>query len=126
MEDVLKTAVKESGALDVSPFKEGSRITSSLARSRQMQSALHPLQVRSYFRRALFKPPWDDQTFKVYFQSRPNVWDFDEQTGGVRLQTDLTRQISEVPCVLTLVVLSLDHPCVRPGHAQTTQERPFS
>mmetsp|Transcript_33361 Transcript_33361/g.76121 ORF Transcript_33361/g.76121 Transcript_33361/m.76121 type:complete len:561 (-) Transcript_33361:49-1731(-) len=80
MEDVLKTAVKESGG-------ESNHVELSKVKA--------DAKVRSYFRRALFKPPWDDQTFKVYFQSRPNVWDFDEQTGGVRLQTDLTRQISE-------------------------------
>jgi len=53
-------------------------------------------KVRSYFRRAFFRPPWEDDTFAMFFQSRPAEWDFDEATRGVRVLSDVAKQIAKV------------------------------
>ncbi|CAJ1435068.1 unnamed protein product [Effrenium voratum] len=52
-------------------------------------------KVRSYFRRVLFKPPWEDPTWVLYFQSRPTEWEFDEKTLGVKVKSELATQIEE-------------------------------
>lgn len=53
-------------------------------------------KVRSYFRRAFFRPPWEDDTFAMFFQSRPAQWDFDEKSRGVRVLSDVAKQIQEM------------------------------
>eukprot|EP00434_Breviolum_minutum_P031430 symbB.v1.2.027799.t1/scaffold2881.1/size68116/4 len=50
-------------------------------------------KVRSYFRRVLFKPPWENPVWVTYFQSRPTAWEFDERTMGVKIKSELSTQI---------------------------------
>uniref|UniRef100_A0A7S2AZ65 Uncharacterized protein n=1 Tax=Alexandrium andersonii TaxID=327968 RepID=A0A7S2AZ65_9DINO len=51
--------------------------------------------VRSYFQRTLIKPLWAEETFVVFFQSRPGQWDFDAKTRGVRVRSALADQINQ-------------------------------
>jgi len=50
-------------------------------------------KVRSHFRRVLFKPPWDDTTWAMFFQSRPTAWEYDERLLAVKVRTELSTQI---------------------------------
>ncbi|CAE7870864.1 unnamed protein product [Symbiodinium microadriaticum] len=81
MDEVVKTAV-ETLAADSSNFVEISKIKGDA-------------KVRSYFRRVLFKPPWEDATWVMYFQSRPTMWEFDEKIMGAKVKSDLATQIEE-------------------------------
>lgn len=81
MDEVVKTAV-ETLAAESSNFVEISKIKGDA-------------KVRSYFRRVLFKPPWEDATWVMYFQSRPTMWEFDEKSMGAKVKSDLATQIEE-------------------------------
>eukprot|EP00928_Gymnodinium_smaydae_P047231 TRINITY_DN31507_c0_g1_i1.p1 TRINITY_DN31507_c0_g1~~TRINITY_DN31507_c0_g1_i1.p1 ORF type:complete len:580 (-),score=185.13 TRINITY_DN31507_c0_g1_i1:379-2118(-) len=78
MEELLTTAVTSLGG-------EGSYVELSKLRENA--------DVKMYFLRTLFKPPWSDETFTIYFQSRPEKWEFDEKTRGVKLRSELAKQI---------------------------------
>lgn len=53
-------------------------------------------KVRSYFRRVFFKPPWEDDTWAMFFQSRPADWDFDEATRSARVLSAVAKSIRDV------------------------------
>ncbi|CAK9034845.1 Hypothetical protein SCF082_LOCUS21027 [Durusdinium trenchii] len=52
-------------------------------------------KVRSYFRRVLFKQPWENPVWVTYFQSRPAEWEFDERQMGVKVKSELATQIED-------------------------------
>eukprot|EP00435_Cladocopium_sp_Y103_P037117 s334_g9.t1 len=78
MDEVVKTAVE--GLSENSNFVPVDKIKGDA-------------KVRSYFRRVLFKPPWENPVWVTYFQSRPADWEFDERTMGVKVKSELSAQI---------------------------------
>lgn len=44
----------------------------------------------------MFKPKWSLDTLAVFFQSRPEKWEFDAATANVKIKSALTAQILEV------------------------------
>jgi len=78
MDEVVKTAVE--GLSENSNFVPVDKIKGDA-------------KVRSYFRRVLFKPPWENPIWVTYFQSRPADWEFDERTMGVKVKSELFAQI---------------------------------
>merc|ERR1719221_853449 len=52
--------------------------------------------VVKFFQRTLMKPMWPDESFVVFFQSRPGEWEYNAQARAVKLRSKLADQIQEM------------------------------